>query len=52
MPEVSHDFEGSFLIFLLDVTSRECLLYKKLIFLRNNSKDKSVSLLYALRQLS
>ena len=42
MPEISHDFEGFFLIFLLDVTSGECLMYKKLIFLRNNSKDKSV----------
>ena len=49
MPEVSHGFEGFLLIFLLDVTSGECLLYKKLIFLRNNSKDKSGSFLYILR---
>ena len=48
MPEVSHDFEGSFLISLLDITSGECL-YKKSILLRNNSKEKSVSLLYILR---
>ena len=46
MPEVSHGFEGFLLIFLLDVTGGECLLYKKLIFLRNNSKDKSESFLY------
>ena len=49
MPEISHDFEGFFLIFLLDVTSGECLMYKKLIFLRNNSKDKSVLFLQILR---
>ena len=49
MPEVSHGSEEFFLGFLLDVTSGECLLYKKLIFLRNNSKDKSVSFLYILR---
>ena len=46
MPEVSHGFEGFLLIFLLDVTGGECLLYKKLIFLRNNSKNKSESFLY------
>ena len=50
MSGVSHRFEGSCLFFLLDVINGECL-YKKLIFLRNNSKDKSVSFLYILRKL-
>ena len=44
MPGVSQGFEGFCLFFLLGVFNGECLLYKKLIFLRNNSKDKYVSL--------
>ena len=43
------DFEGSFFIILFGVISGECLLYRKLIILRNR-KDKSVSFLYILRQ--
>ena len=49
MPGVSHGFEGSCLSFLLDVINEECLLYQKSLFLRNSSKDKSVSFLYILR---
>ena len=36
---VSHVFKGSSLFFLLDIISRECLFYKKIIFPRN-SNDK------------
>ena len=49
MPGVTHGFDGSCLFFILDVIKGRCLLYKKLILLRNNSKDKSVSFLYILR---
>ena len=51
MPGVSHGFEGFCLFFLLQVINGECLLYKKLIFLRNKSKDKSVSFLSIFRYL-
>ena len=49
MPGVSHGFEGSCLFFLLDAITTESLLYKKIIFVRNNSQGKSVSFLYTLR---
>ena len=49
MPGVTHGFEGSCLFFLLQVINGECLLYKKLIFLRDKSKDKSVSTLSIFR---
>ena len=49
MPGASQGFEGSCLFLLLDVVNGECSLYKKLIFLRNNSNDKFVSFLYIFR---
>ena len=38
MPYVSQGFEGSYLIFLLDVINGECLLYKKINFSKKHLK--------------
>ena len=51
MPGVSHGFEAWCLFFLLDVVNGECLLYEKLIFPRNKSKDKSGLFLYFFMEL-